>query len=132
MSTRSKKAGCIVIIALHIIGVILLWLFFSGQFMNITLGWFSLIHDDNADWTPERIEDSLSVSIPQDAVNVSYDGEWGRLTVLNLSFQATAASMDAFTSHLCFGRLHPHYDPFNAINLFTPVDYEFAAYINMT
>lgn len=98
---------------------------FTILFKDVTFG----VENDDYDWTLERIEKSLGVPIPQDAVDVRYEGEWGRLTELELTFQAPPQSMDEFMSHFCQGISHQHYDPFRAIDLAKRVDYQFAVYM---
>src|SRR5690606_12955908 len=81
---------------------------------------------EDDEWNLERIENSLGVPVPQNAEDLVYQGTWGRLTYLQLSFKAPPAAVDNFASHLCYGDLYQHYDPFNSLSFVHPIDHPHA------
>ena len=76
-------------------------------------------------WTLERIQTALHQPLPDDAVDVHYDGTWDNVTVLNLTFKASSESMEDFTNTICGESLHQSYDPFYAVNVSTPTQYNY-------
>lgn len=99
----------------------------SGITVNSSSSSFQILAtlEDN-EWNVERIEEALGVSLPHHAIDLVYEGEWGRLTELTLSFKAPPDVMDQFTKHFCQGVVHQNYNPFDAINVADAISDPFA------
>lgn len=67
-------------------------------------------------WNKASIEKFLETPIPADANYVEFDGHRGRGGGLNLTFEASDESVEAFVSKFCGNTLYQGYDPFNAID----------------
>ncbi|MBX3084060.1 MAG: hypothetical protein KF716_20670 [Anaerolineae bacterium] len=111
----NSKTGCVasILLLLLLLGALIL-----GVYMSFVRA-FTPEH-----WTLDKINDSLSIPVPTDAANLSFDGHLGRGGYLMLEFQASPESIAAFVSQLCDGVLYDGYDPFKAIDVAEP--YTFA------
>jgi hypothetical protein len=74
-------------------------------------------------WTIDEINGLLGVSVPQDAINVSYTGQNGIGAYLNLEFEAPAPSVNSFLKAICSGVVFRPYDPFSATDIGEPFTY---------
>jgi hypothetical protein len=116
MSTRRKRpvtrilyAVIMMVVAVAVISIAL----------NLTM---PLLLSD-PEWTREAIKSRVNVQIPDDAVEIQWEGHpRGYGFYLALHFKAPPHSARSFASGIC-GSLIDGYDPYNAINVIQPVSY---------
>lgn len=81
----------------------------------------SLHGADGPEWNLQEIEDYLGVTVPREAIEISYNSERRAGFWIKLRFQAPPEHISQFTDGICNGILYQGYDPFNAIDTAKPL-----------
>gem|GEM_PF-5268103 len=80
-------------------------------------------------WDLASIERTVGAAIPDDAIDIHYDGHTERGAYLDLTFKASPDSISTFIQDVCGSILHQQFNPFNSIDVSENAPYQLAVVV---